>query len=409
MENKINEMNLNLNINQINSTNNQNQNNQKQDKPHHHTLSRNASMNNIYGNQFNSFSYYNNNGVNMTQSIFQYNFNTMNFNQNSNPFFNNNNQTNFMNNSLIMNMNFINPLNYDFNLNNNTKGLRRQKSATNLIEIKDVCPNLNEEKKLIIFERNDKKQYKAKVPKSLRMVELYYVAIEFKINRYSKMELFHNDKYLKEDDSHINFISNGDKVIIAENLDELNFSYYKNVYQKNLSSNIINIIFKFSFNNKSKTMTFSKKTRIREMFKMFFQENKILGEGKKYYKFLLDSKSLNVDDDSPIENKFFSDNKTIIVDEVKEMNEIKGKKLEVDVRNRRNKLFKTSIGTFNQIKDLYYRLEQNYLNRKIIQRITIKGKELIRGDERTFFSINVRDNFKCIIHFTDDDSNCIIF
>ena len=405
MNNKTNEMNLNINqiINPLN---------QSQDKPQHN-LTINPSMNGINSNQFNTFSFDNNNSINMTQYNSQYNFNyfnnfnnfnTINYNQNSNQCFNGNNQINFMNNSFIMNMNYNNTISNYFNLNNNTRGLRRQMSATNILEVKDPYPDIHEAKILIIFERNDKIQHKVKVPLSFRMVELYYTAVEFKINKYSKMELFYNNKYLKEDDKRINIISNGDKVIMAENLDELNNSIYKNLYQPNLSSgDIVNIIFNFSFNNKIKTMAFSKKTKIRDMFKMFYQENKIIGKGKQFYKFLLNSNTLNVDDNSPLGNLFNSDGKTIIVDYINELNVIKGKKLEVEVRNKRKKLSKTTIGTLNKIKDLYFKLEQNYTNHRTIQRISIKGKEVRRDDERTFFSINVRENFKCIIHFRDDD------
>lgn len=405
MNNKTNEMNLNINqiINPLN---------QSQDKPQHN-LTINPSMNGINSNQLNTFSFGNNNSINMTQYNSQYNFNyfnnfnnfnTINYNQNSNQCFNGNNQINFMNNSFIMNMNYNNTINNYFNLNNNTRGLRRQMSATNILEVKDPYPDIHEAKILIIFERNDKIQHKVKVPLSFRMVELYYTAVEFKINKYSKMELFYNNKYLKEDDKRINIISNGDKVIMAENLDELNNSIYKNLYQPNLSSgDIVNIIFNFSFNNKIKTMAFSKKTKIRDMFKMFYQENGIIGKGKQFYKFLLNSNTLNVDDNSPLGNLFNSDGKTIIVDYINELNVIKGKKLEVEVRNKRKKLSKTTIGTLNKIKDLYFKLEQNYTNHRTIQRISIKGKEVRRDDERTFFSINVRENFKCIIHFRDDD------
>lgn len=405
MNNKTNEMNLNINqiINPLN---------QSQDKPQHN-LTINPSMNGINSNQLNTFSFGNNNSINMTQYNSQYNFNyfnnfnnfnTINYNQNSNQCFNGNNQINFMNNSFLMNINYNNTINNYFNLNNNTRGLRRQMSATNILEVKDPYPDIHEAKILIIFERNDKIQHKVKVPLSFRMVELYYTAVEFKINKYSKMELFYNNKYLKEDDKRINIISNGDKVIMAENLDELNNSIYKNLYQPNLSSgDIVNIIFNFSFNNKIKTMAFSKKTKIRDMFKMFYQENKIIGKGKQFYKFLLNSNTLNVDDNSPLGNLFNSDGKTIIVDYINELNVIKGKKLEVEVRNKRKKLSKTTIGTLNKIKDLYFKLEQNYTNHRTIQRISIKGKEVRRDDERTFFSINVRENFKCIIHFRDDD------
>ncbi len=405
MNDKTNE--INLNINQI-----INPLNQSQDKPQHN-LTQNPSMNDINNNQINTLSSNNNNSINMTQYNSHYNFNyfnnfnncnTINFNQNSNHSFNGNNQINFMNNSFIMNMNFNNNINNYFNLNNNTRGLRKQKSATNLFEIKDPYPDIHEEKILIIFERNDKVQHRVKVPLSFRMVELYYIAVEYKINKYSKMDLFHNSKYLKEDDTKISIISNGDKVIMAENLDELNYSIYKNVYQPKLSSgDIVNIIFKFSFNDKIKTMTFSKKTKIRDMLQMFFQENKIIGKGKHFYKFLLNSNSINADDNSPLGNLFNSDGKTIIVDYVNELNVIKGKKLEVEIRNKRKKLSKTTIGTLNKVKDLYFKLEQNFTNRRIIQRISIKGKEVRRDDERTFFAMNVRENFKCIIHFEDDD------
>ena len=78
-------------------------------------------------------------------------------------------------------MNFNNPPNNYFNLNNNTRGLKKQMSSTNLFEQKDVYPDINEVKILIILERNDKVQNRVKLPLSFRMFELYYVAIEFKI------------------------------------------------------------------------------------------------------------------------------------------------------------------------------------------------------------------------------------
>ena len=369
------------------------------------------------------------NRINMIQRYSQYNYNTINLNQNNNQF-NNNNQNNFLNSSVIMNSNYTNPLNNYFYSNNNTstsstpsttRGLNRQWSTTNLLEPKDVYPYILGEKKLIIFERNDKKQFRVKVPLSLRNNELYFTSIEFKINRYSEMDLFYKNKILKNDDSPISIISNGDKVIMAENLEELNFSYYRNQYIPKLrADDIINIVFKFSFSFKVRTMTFSKKTKIRDMFKMFFQENKIVENGKKYYKFLLDSNTLNINDDSPIGKIFNTNGKTIIVDKIKEVKIIKGKELKVTVKNKRKKITETTIGTLNQIKDLYLRLEQDMTNGKIIQRMSQRGKEIRRDDERTFSSIGIRDDFTCVIHFVGDydddiereeniDRHCIIF
>jgi len=107
-------------------------------------------------------------------------------------------------------------------------------------------------------------------------------------------------------------------------------------------------------------MTFSRKTKIRDMFKMFFQDNKVLEKGKQYYKFTFNSDALNINDDSPIGTLFNSDGKTINVDIRKNENSIKGKELEVKIKNKGKIIHKRSIGTLNQIKSLYFKIEQIY-------------------------------------------------
>ena len=166
--------------------------------------------------------------------------------------------------------------------------------------------------------------------------------------------------YLNNDDSPINNIANGGKEIIVENLDEIKTSYYRKKYMPSLPrDNIINIIFKYSL-GKTVSMTFSRKTKIRDMFKMFFQDNKVLEKGKQYYKFTFNSDALNINDDSPIGTLFNSDGKTINVDISKNGNSIKGKELEVKIKNKGKIIHKRSIGTLNQIKSLYFKIEQIY-------------------------------------------------
>ena len=150
-------------------------------------------------------------------------------------------------------------------------------------------------------------------------------------------------------------------------------------------------------------MTLSKKIKIRDMFIMFFQENKVLEKGKQYYSFTFNSNTLNINDDSPIESMFICDGKTIEVDIKKDKNlSVKGKKLEVKIKNKGKIFQKTSIGTLNQIKDLYIKLEQNYSDGKDIKRIIIKEIEIKKNDERTFSSRGIRNNFTCTIIFIDD-------
>jgi hypothetical protein len=281
----------------------------------------------------------------------------------------------------------------------------RQYSEPNLLEPKDIYYYINEEKKVIIFERNDQRQFRVKVPISLRNNELYYTAMKYKINEFSDMDLFYDNNLLNNDDSPINFIANGGKVIIVENLDEIKTSYYRNEYLPNLPrDDIINIVFKISY-GKTISMTFSKKTKIRDMFKMFFQDNKVLEKGKPYYKFTFNSDTLNINNSSPIESLFNCDGKTINVDIKKNENTIKGKELEVKIKNKGEIIQKTSIGTLNQIKSLYFKIEQNYSNGQQIKKIITERIEIKKDDEKTFSSRNIRNNFTCTVYYIDDKEN----
>ena len=371
---------------------------------------------------------FNNNMMNMNQDDNQFNNNNMiNMNQGDNPFnnnsmmnmnqindqYNNNNQYNFINNVGRKSVNLKYPANFEeFNLDNNKRGLIRQRTQINTFENKitlfdeeiDAYPYIKEKKKLIIFERNDKKQVRVKVPLSLRNNELYFTAIKYKINEFSDMDLFHDNNVLKNDDSPIDNISDGDKVIIAEILDELNNSDYEKEYLPNLNINdIINIIFKFS-SGKKKPMTFSRKTKIKEMLKMFLQENKILEKAKHHYKITYDSETLNFNDDSLIGDIFKADGSIALVDQIEEKY-VPGKQLKVSLKNKNNPLLEIKAGTLEQIKSFYCNLEQNILSNKKIKKVIIKGKAIDKKDESTFASYGIRNDFTCNILFMGDQES----
>ena len=370
----------------------------------------------------------NNSMMNMNQNINPFNNNSMmNMNQDDNPFnnnsmmnmnqindqYNNNNQYNFINNIGRKSVNLKYPANFEeFNLDNNKRGLIRQRTQINTFENKitlfdeeiDAYPYIKEKKKLIIFERNDKKQVRVKVPLSLRNNELYFTAIKYKINEFSDMDLFHDNNVLKNDDSPIDNISDGDKVIIAEILDELNNSDYEKEYLPNLNINdIINIIFKFS-SGKKKPMTFSRKTKIKEMLKMFLQENKILEKAKHHYKITYDSETLNFNDDSLIGDIFKADGSIALVDQIEEKY-VPGKQLKVSLKNKNNPLLEIKTGTLEQIKTFYCNLEQNILSNKKIKKVIIKSKAIDKKDESTFASYGIRNDFTCNILFMGDQES----
>ena len=410
-----------INMNQGNNQFNNNMMNMNQDD---NQFNNNNMINMNQGdNPFN-----NNSMMNMNQNINPFNNNSMmNMNQDNNPFnnnsmmnmnqindqYNNNNQYNFMNNVGRKSVNLKYPANFEeFNLDNNKRGLIRQRTQINTFENKitlfdeeiDAYPYIKEKKKLIIFERNDKKQVRVKVPLSLRNNELYFTAIKYKINEFSDMDLFHDNNVLKNDDSPIDNISDGDKVIIAEILDELNNSDYEKEYLPNLNINdIINIIFKFS-SGKKKPMTFSRKTKIKEMLKMFLQENKILEKAKHHYKITYDSETLNFNDDSLIGDIFKADGSIALVDQIEEKY-IPGKQLKVSLKNKNNPLLEIKAGTLEQIKSFYCNLEQNILSNKKIKKVIIKGKAIDKKDESTFASYGIRNDFTCNILFMGDQES----
>ena len=410
-----------INMNQGNNQFNNNMMNMNQDD---NQFNNNNMINMNQGdNPFN-----NNSMMNMNQNINPFNNNSMmNMNQDDNPFnnnsmmnmnqindqYNNNNQYNFINNVGRKSVNLKYPANFEeFNLDNNKRGLIRQRTQINTFENKitlfdeeiDAYPYIKEKKKLIIFERNDKKQVRVKVPLSLRNNELYFTAIKYKINEYSDMDLFHDNNVLKNDDSPIDNISDGDKVIIAEILDELNNSDYEKEYLPNLNINdIINIIFKFS-SGKKKPMTFSRKTKIKEMLKMFLQENKILEKAKHHYKITYDSETLNFNDDSLIGDIFKADGSIALVDQIEEKY-VPGKQLKVSLKNKNNPLLEIKTGTLEQIKSFYCNLEQNILSNKKIKKVIIKGKAIDKKDESTFASYGIRNDFTCNILFMGDQES----
>jgi len=409
MDNQFNNNSM-MNMNQMNNqfNNNSMMNMNQGENP----FNNNSMINtNQINDQFNRYSM-----MNMNQSCNLLNDNNMmNMNQiNEENNNNNNNQNNFMNNFGRKSMSLKYPTNFaEYNLDINKKELNSQRTEINTFDSRnilldeeiDAYPYIKEEKKLIIFERNDKKQFKVKIPSSLRNNELYFTAIKYKINEYSEMELFHKNNLLENDDSPIDDFSEDKIVIIVEFLDELKDSYYIKEYLPTLNKNdIINIIFKFTLTSNKKSMTFSKKTKIKDMLKMFFQESKILEKGKPHYRITYDSITLNFNDESPIGDIFKYDGAIAIVDKIEE-NYAQGKQLKVFLKNKNKSLLEITTGTLEQIKSFYYNLEQNFLNNKKIKKVIIKGKAINKDDESTFASCGIRKDFTCNILFMGDQES----
>ena len=259
-------------------------------------------FNNPYADN-NTFLFNNINNQNMNMNInnnpFLFNnINNQNMNMNNNPFLFNNknmNNINMNNNNLFLNQNFMNNQNqmmqmnqmmmgnlnnqynqYNF-INQNQKNLvdkiiqfyqrsgrkfmnyNEKNQISNLLDnldtnspklkegndIADPLPYIKEKKKLIKFINHDFKIFNVKVPTSIDKMTLYQIADMYKSWHVSGFLLVYMNCILNEDESSIESISEGDFVIIIEDIYYLDNTYLNLLTDKNYIGEKINVQINF--------------------------------------------------------------------------------------------------------------------------------------------------------------------
>ena len=100
-------------------------------------------------------------------------------------------------------------------------------------DITDPLPHIKEKKKLIKFINHDFKISKVKVPISIDKKALYTIAELYKTQHATEILLVYKDCILNEDESSIENISDGDFVIIIENIYYLDNTYFNSLTDKN--------------------------------------------------------------------------------------------------------------------------------------------------------------------------------
>ena len=232
----------------------------------------------LYQNQFQSM--YNMNNFPLNQQWNQLNQNT------NNNFMNQINQMNQM----MLNMNQMNQMMQNMNqMNQNNQMMNIQNQKQNNYE--DIFPYIKENKKNITFITSENEYKNIKVPYSLRKDEIYSLAKRFRCNKYSEIELFHNNELLPNDDSFIDCLSNGDFIEIKEDLDIEPF-YYNSLIEKYKKFPKISIIIT---NDKGQKYLRSlpKTITIKEMIKAILSEMKIPFKYKRNYIFYYNTQNLN--------------------------------------------------------------------------------------------------------------------
>jgi hypothetical protein len=113
-------------------------------------------------------------------------------------------------------------------------------------EILDPLHYINKPKKVVKFVNSDFKLFNVKIPTFIDKIDLYSIASLYKSLEISDILLISNNCIIKEDESSLDFISEGDLIIIIENRIYPDDSYYKSLLINNNNSEIKNFIWKNS-------------------------------------------------------------------------------------------------------------------------------------------------------------------
>ena len=267
-------------------------------------------------------------------------------------------------------------------------------------EIKDPLYYIREEKKSIKFVNLDFKLFNVMIPKSISQGDLYSISLLYKTFHNSKILLVYQNNILKNDESSIDNIKNGDIITIIEDIPFPDDSYYNNLIEKNKNEEMINVLFKdqsdshFFLNFK-----FPKNITIKEMEKAVYL--KLGYNSSNLLFFTLSSYSLKglyirkVYELSPFLVHF------------KKIGEVLGtgiqcfgKQIKIEVYEEKNKqmpILSAYIGLLNSIKHLINYIENNLITK--IKKMIINQKEININEIKSLSSLGITNNCSCIIDY----------
>ena len=310
--------------------------------------------------------------------------------------------------------------NYAFQLNqigtqivfiaNQMLGMKFQNNQIiNNIHYEDIYPYIKANKKNISFILPDKSIKNVKIPVTLKKDELYGTASQLNIYKYANIQLFYNNQLIDNNDSNINFISNGDQIIINEVMD-YDPSFYDSLFTNNYSG-FRNI--KFINNDDFKTILicpFPNDITAKKLIQAFLNKMHIPYQKRDYFSFQIKYSSSILDKDDDVNSLSSSNFSAIIVRKAAIFpDNFYGKMLKVefkiDVMNTDKNTFQGYTGTLMQIENFYHeikglldRLNVAWSYEMLESPIIYPGEINIQSnDERTLGDIGIRQNFICKI------------
>ena len=369
--NNINQMNQNQNFNQMNQNmiqNNQNFNQMKKEQ--------NMNM------DMNLVSQINNNNMSMNINNFWININQISlllaivdfYHKTKNEFVDINDKYQIMN---IMNR-----------LNPNLSTLKQDN------EIHDPLYYIKEPKKVVKFVNSDFKLFNVKIPSFIDKIDLYSIASSYKALNISDILLISKNCIIKKDESSLDFISEGDLIIIIENRIYPDDSYYKSLLINNNNSEIKNFIWKNSYGI---TLQFPSKITISQMKKAI------------YLKFGYHCKEIICDwfsrrNDETLEG--IPSNSSLSYGLAYQILNTKinllGKKIKIRIKTKNQLQLIILLGTLDSNKFLVRRIEADL--QKKVKKTYFNEKELNIKDEMSIDSLGLKDGSVLMV-ITEEKEN----
>ena len=263
-------------------------------------------------------------------------------------------------------------------------------------DILDPLYYVKGQKKIIKFINSDFNVYNVKIPNFINKSDLYSIVEQYKSLNKTNILLIHKDSIIEKDESSIEFISEGDTVIIIENRNYKDDSFYNEIIKNNSNSNLINIRFIDDYHEKPiYSLSFPENITFSEMMKAF---NLKLGfcENDNYYEHYM-----SIDGKITLKELFSFPSQNIHYWETHRLNAFNinqyGKiiLIEAQIVSKPNDRTTIRLGLLNSNKLLIKRIEAElsvkvrniYLNKNILN---IK-------DEMSLFYIGIKENCKCMV------------
>ena len=266
-------------------------------------------------------------------------------------------------------------------------------------DIDDPLHYVNEKKKLIKFINHDSKIFNVKVPASIDKITLYDIAELYKTIHFSQILLVYMNRILNKDENSINSISDGDFIVMIENiyyLDDTYLNLLDNKNNKNYNGNLINVQIKESRGAFRKNIVVPLGTKLSQIYKAL-----TLHFGCEY-RFICNNQKISEKNDRTCWEGIRIECYKYDVFSI-HINTF-GKKINIKIKfvsNQGNNYYMIhQVGIYNSTKQLINLVEG--LSLKKVKKFYLGNKQINLEEEKSFISLGIKEDIDGKILFKEN-------